>query len=222
MHLARPLAAAGALALLAAGAAFDAGAQQIYKIVGPDGRVTFSDQPPVDPNGPKAQPAKVVPFTGDSASASASSGSLPFELRQAASRYPVTLYSAPGCQSCAAGRQYLVSRGVPFTERLIVTREDADALNRLTGTQSVPVVMIGSQQLRGYSDTEWAQFLDAAGYPRTSKLPASYVQPPARPLVAVDQPPAPGTAAPAPAEARSTPAPAPATPAGDNPAGITF
>jgi glutaredoxin len=219
MQLARPLAAAGALALLAAGTAFDAGAQQIYKIVGPDGRVTFSDQPPVaSGGGPKAQPAKVVPFTSETASASG--GSLPYELRQAASRYPVTLYSAPGCQSCAAGRQYLISRGVPFSEKLIVTREDADALNRLTGTQSVPVVMIGSQQLRGFSDTEWSQFLDAAGYPKTSRLPGSYVQPAPTPLVAVDQP----SAAPAPAAAaqpKPAPAPAPA-PAGDNPAGITF
>jgi glutaredoxin len=218
MYLARPLAAAGALALLALGAACDASAQQIYKIIGPDGRITFSDQTPVEIG--KAQPAKVIPLGADG---NAATISLPFELRQAAARYPVTIYTSPGCQTCAQGRQLLVTRGVPFTERTIASKEDGEALQRLANTQSVPLLMIGSQQLRGFSDSEWMQFLDAAGYPKTSMLPASYVPPPATPLVALDQQRPADAAAPVPVQAGpSRPAAGPSDPPPANPAGITF
>jgi len=218
----RAMLAAGMLAMLA-GAGTDANAQQIYKIVGPDGRVTFTDQPPNDPAA-KAAPAKVVPLSRDGTTPVAS---LPFELRQAASRYPVTLYTSPGCQTCAQGRQYLVSRGIPFTEKTVASKEDGEALMRLAGTQAVPLLTIGSQQLKGWSDTEWAQFLDAAGYPKTSLLPASYLPPPATPLVALDQLPAAAAApegAPAATATRRGPSAAtePASPPPANPAGITF
>lgn len=217
MQLSRPLAVCGALAIVASGAMSDAYAQQIYKIVGPDGRVTFSDKAPLDPS-IKASPASVVPITSDSASMAA----FPYELRQAASRYPVTLYTSPGCQVCAESRQYLVSRGVPFAEKTVSTREDADALSRIAGTQSVPLLTIGSQQLKGFADSEWSQFLDAAGYPKTSMLPASYAPPQASPLVALDQR-GNGTAARAAARpAPPPPAPTPQEPAPSNPAGITF
>jgi glutaredoxin len=224
MHLARRQlarfhAAASVLAFVT-GAAFtvgDAGAQQIYKIVGPDGRVTFSDKPPMD-SGTKANTAPVVPI----ASANTGLSGLPFELRQAAARYPVTIYTSPGCNTCAQGRALLVSRGIPFAEKTIATKEDADALTRLTGAPNVPVLTIGAQQLKGFSDNEWTQFLDAAGYPKTSRLPASYVPTAATPLVALDQQAGAQPPAQAPAPRAAAPAPAPAQPAPSNPAGIQF
>lgn len=218
MVLARPLAALGALAFLWAGVVSDACAQQVYKIVGPDGRITFSDKPPLNPE-VKAEPAKTVSMrAGGSGLAS-----LPFELRQAAQRYPVTLYTAAGCEPCTRGRSFLSSRGIPFSEKTVSTREDADALLRLANTKGVPVLMIGGQQLKGFSDTEWGQFLDAAGYPKTSQLPPTYVAPAAQPLVALDQQ---EPKAPAEADAAREQPPArptrPTAPAGDNPAGIQF
>ena len=223
MLLVRPLAVAGALGLALAGTVSDACAQQIFKIVGPDGRITFSDKPPTD-TGVKAEAAKVVPISQGGATDLAS---LPFDLRQAASRYPVTLYSSPGCGTCAQGRQFLTTRGVPFAEKTVSSREDIDALGRLAGTQSVPLLTIGSQQLKGYSDTEWAEFLDAAGYPKTSQLPPSYIAPAATPLVALEQRngsnTAPGNDQNGRRPQRPVAPPAqPTAPVGDNPAGITF
>jgi len=221
MVLARPLAAAGALALMLAGTASDAFAQQIYKIVGPDGRITFSDKPPAE-TGTKAAAAKVIPLTPEGGAVSLAA--LPFELRQAAQRYPVTIYTSPGCGTCAQGRSFLMSRGIPFAEKTVATKEDGDALMRLAGTQNVPLLTIGGQQLKGYSDSEWAQFLDAAGYPRTSQLPSTYVAPPATPLVALDQR---NPAQQRPADNSNGPdqsrnRPQPQEPAAENPAGITF
>jgi hypothetical protein len=216
-HLALRLVAAG-LAL----AACAAGAQQVYRIVGPDGKVTFSDKPPVDP-GVKAGPAHTVPLPGGAQAAAGPAGSLPFELRQVSARYPVTIYTGPNCGPCGSGRAYLSQRGVPYTEKTVSSAEDIEALNRLSGNSAaLPLLTVGSQQLKGYSEAEWTQFLDAAGYPRTSQLPAGYRNPPAAPLV-VAQPVRPAPSAPLAAEpAPSAPAAGPTLPAGDNPAGITF
>jgi glutaredoxin len=170
------LAAVCALASLGASA-------QVYRIVGPDGKVTFSDKPPADGQA-KPQVAPSVSMPGGGAD---TSGALPFELRSAASRYPVTLYTGQGCGPCGGARSFLASRGIPYTERTVNSNEDAAALRKLSGDLRVPFLTIGSQQLRGFSETEWTQFLDAAGYPKTSQLPSNYRNPPPAPIVAVQQ-----------------------------------
>lgn len=209
---ARRMAAALALATLACAA----GAQSVYRIVGPDGKVTFSDKPATEP-GTKAATAPVTPLSGTAGGLSG----LPFELRQVASRYPVTLYTGPDCGPCGSGRAYLASRGVPFTEKSVSTREDVSALQRLSGGANLPLVTIGSQQITGYSESEWSEFLNAAGYPRSSQLPPSYRQPAATPLVAAATPKAPAPARSDSVPSASSPSAAPA-PAGSNPAGIQF
>jgi hypothetical protein len=209
---------AGRLAILAlAAAASAAGAQQVYRIVGPDGRVTFSDTPPTQP-GTKAAATTAASSGGGSASGGAG---LPFELRQVASRYPVTLYGGANCAPCGTGRSFLMARGIPFTEKTISTADDVAALQRLIGsTPSLPVLTVGSQQLKGFSDAEWGQFLDAAGYPKSSRLPAGYRHPPATPLVVAQPAAQPAQPVSEPA-AQASPQSAP-PPAGSNPAGITF
>lgn len=200
------------LTLIALGLlALPALAQGVYRIVGPDGRVTFSDQPPAD--------APSRSGTGTSSAAS-TGGTLPFELRQVASRYPVTLYTGKDCAPCNSGRNLLSARGIPFAEKTVSTAEDGEALRRLNGDGSLPLLSIGSQQIKGYSDIEWTQYLDAAGYPKQSQLPSGYRRPAPAPLVAVK----PAAAAPKAKEA-SGPAPAaavPVAPPATNPAGIRF
>jgi glutaredoxin len=191
-------------------------AQGVYRIVGPDGRVSYSDQPP-----PAANARPVA--SGPSGATGGTNAQLPFELRQVASRYPVVLYTSAECAPCNSGRNLLNARGIPYSEKTITTNEDVEALKRLSGQTSLPVVTIGSQQIKGYSDGEWTQFLDAAGYPKQSALPSAYRRATPTPLVAVAVAPA---AAPAPATtAQSQPAEAPAptaAPPATNPAGIRF
>ncbi|MDO8374767.1 MAG: glutaredoxin domain-containing protein [Polaromonas sp.] len=209
-------AAVGALVALVVGTFSSLSqAQPVYRIVGPDGKVTFSDKPP-----PAASNAKVTAAGADGARGVATA-SLPFELRKVAGQYPVTLYSGDNCGPCASARSLLTTRGVPFTEKTVSTNDDAQALQRISGDNSLPFLTIGSQQLKGFSDAEWTQFLDAAGYPKSSVLPASYRQAPATPLVTVAPTPAPATTA---AARPGTPvAPStPVTPPPSNPAGIRF
>ena len=195
--------------------AAQAQAQTVYRVVGPDGKVTFSDKPPAA--------SEQATATGAGGKPLGSGGTpLPFELRQLTSKYPVTLYTSNNCAPCGSGRTLLSSRGVPFTEKTVTTNEDSEALQRISGESSLPFLTIGSQQIKGYSDAEWTQFLDAAGYPKASVLPASYRAPAATPLVTVQKP--------APA-VKSEEAPVPRAPAApsrpavappSNPAGITF
>jgi glutaredoxin len=205
------------LGMVAGSLALPLQAQQIYRIVGPDGKVTFSDRAPP----PSVSNAKVSE-ANTSAGGSAVSAGLPYELRQVALKYPVVLYTTDNCGPCGAGRSMLTGRGIPFSERTITTAEDNDALKRLSGEASLPFLTIGSQQLKGFSDAEWTQFLNVAGYPKSSVLPASYRAPAPAPLVAIKAAPASeGTQA---KDGRTAPAARPVQPAEtrDNPAGIRF
>lgn len=197
--------------LFAAGAA---SAQGLYRNVDANGRVTYTDRPPAA----NAQPAPV----GRSGGGATASAPLPFELRQVVQRYPVTLYTGDDCAPCTTGRQLLQTRGIPFDERTVKSSEDIAALERLSGRNGLPLLTIGSQQLKGFSDAEWSQYLDAAGYPRSVQLPAGYRNPPAQPLVA--QQAAPAAPAPAPTAVQAAPSapPADSAPTPSNPAGIRF
>jgi glutaredoxin len=205
------------LALLMGCATLSAGAQGVYRSVGPDGRVTFSDQPPATEN------ARAVGTSSASAS-TATSPPLPFVLRQAVSRYPVTLYTSPNCSPCNTGRNLLNRRGIPYVEKTITTPQDAEALIRISGQTSLPFLTIGAQKIQGFSDIEWTQFIDAAGYPQQSALPSNYQRPAPTPLVAVEVL-EPTTLTPTPTPS-TTQAPAerpiPVTPPTTDPTGIRF
>jgi len=201
------------------GPASQAQAQFIYRIVAPDGKVTFSDKPTV-----AAVKITAIDASGKPAGAAAAAP-LPFELRQVVSKYPVTLYSSKNCEPCSTGRALLSGRGIAFAEKTVNTPEDVQALQRISGGNSLPFLTLGAQQIKGFSQSEWTQFLDAAGYPKSSALPAGFRNPAATPLVSVPipAPAAPAEANPAASNA-ATPKNAPPTPtnSASNPAGIQF
>ncbi|WP_442968711.1 glutaredoxin domain-containing protein [Ramlibacter sp.] len=188
---------------------------QVFRIVGPDGKVTFSDRPP--PDG-KATAANSVQMP---ATAGSSTSTLPLELRSTVTRFPFTLYTTPDCSPCGSARAFLSQRGVPYTERTVSTPADIDALQKIAGQPRVPFATLGGQHLSGFSEAEWTQYLDAAGYPKTSQLPASYRNPAPSPLVPVQVREAgPAEAAPAPERAELPTRRSPESPS--NPAGIRF
>ncbi|MDB5819688.1 MAG: hypothetical protein JWQ11_3328 [Rhizobacter sp.] len=163
--------AATALALLSS-----LPAHALYKVVGPDGKVTYTDRPPLGVE------SRVMPLN--------SNGSvngdvvLPADLRQAVQRFPVTLFVTDNCGPCDAGRQLLMQRGIPFAEKSVSSVEDNDALQKLTGGNEAPTLTIGGQVVRGLTDALWNSYLDGAGYPRQSALPFNYQYSAATPMVA--------------------------------------
>ncbi len=177
-----------------------------FKVVAPDGTVTYTDRPAASPGSKVTQLRKdasalSAQAPGPAASTSAGTATaaslarLPYELRQVAERFAVVLYASADCAPCDAGRRLLLRRGVPYTERLIQTEEDQQALAGVSGARTVPVLSVGSQVSRGWSDSEWSANLDLAGYPQQSRLPRDWPVALATPLT-----PRPATAEPAPAQ----------------------
>ncbi|MEO5696663.1 MAG: glutaredoxin family protein [Burkholderiaceae bacterium] len=189
-------------------------AQAQYKIVGSDGKVTYTDRAPATSQGKiTSLGVRAAPADADTA--------LPGELREPVSRYPVTLFTITDvCEPCESARQLLRQRGVPYAEKQVQTAEDGEALLRLTGSRDAPALMIGRQTLRGLAPSVWGSYLDAAGYPRVSRLPPGYQYPAATPLTERREA---SVSAPK-KEVAPQPAPSPATePATTpNPAGIKF
>jgi glutaredoxin len=153
-----------------------AAAQAQYKVVAPDGKVTYTDRAPTSGKFTTlgAHPPAAAP-QGDAA--------LPLELREPASRYPVTLYVTTGaCEPCDSARTLLRQRGIPYAEKQVQSNEDLEALQRLSGGRDAPTLSIGAQTLRGFAPAVWSSYLDSAGYPRESQLPANYQYAAATPL----------------------------------------
>ena len=198
------LAQLATVALLLAGVAAGAMAQA-YKVVGPDGKVTYTDKPPT---------ASAIKAPGPGGDTPSAAGGFPYETRQAMAKYPVTLYAAKNCGPCDNARQALRQRGVPFNEYSIGTDADMNALQARFGEPTAPVITIGGQTLKGYSASNVASYLDAAGYPAQAHL-TGYSWPAATPLAPLRA----AAAAPAPAPVASTPSPAPKP---QNSGGIQF
>jgi glutaredoxin len=186
-------------------------AQAQYKVINADGSVTYTDRPPVAASNVRitqmgragaAPPHVVEPVLAP-------------ELQQLTRRYPVTLYTAGDCPSCDRAREFLQRRGIPYRERQALNADDVQALERLVGSRAVPALTVGPQPLAGYDANQWTEYLDAAGYPRESKLPRGW-QPPA-PTPLTERPPAPAAAPPA--EPAGTAAPSSSPAAEAEPAG---
>lgn len=246
-RLSRPvLWALGAALVLLAASPWAVQAQNIYRTVGADGRVTFSDRlsttPAAQPSAERAgKPGSPAPASDSSATAtdspapaqatdSMASADLPYTLRQAHSKYPVTLYATGDCPPCDDARRMLVQRGVPYTERSVISDADRKALQALSGQEQLPFATIGQQHLVGWEADSWQRYLDLAGYPSRSAMPRAWKpsaatalapQPPQTPSASAAAPPPPATPPNHTAASGPRPASAPkANPA--NPAGITF
>lgn len=145
----------------------------LYKVVGPDGKVTYTDRAPAQG---KVESLKLKGQNIPSVN------SLPYALAQVVNKYPVMLYTSSDCTPCAEARSALNARGVPFIEKTVNTAEDIAALKQREGRDSVPVIRIGQQRLNGFNRSELTTYLDNAGYPKESQLPRNYQQAAAQPL----------------------------------------
>jgi glutaredoxin len=162
--MSRPTAA---LLFIACALALGTSASAQYKVVEPDGRITYTDRPTL------SGAARVAPMRLPSDGVAAGEA-LPASLQQPVARFPVLLYTMPACTPCDNGRNYLRRRGIPFTEKTITTQADSKAFQALNLGTEVPVLRIGQQTLRNFSEATWANDLDLAGYPATSRLPNGY------------------------------------------------
>lgn len=142
---------------------------QLYKWVGPDGKITYSDTPP-----PKT--AKQVE-TKSLTTGTVNTSDFPFELAEAVRNYPVTLYTTRDCAPCEEGRQLLNARGVPFREKTVNSQEDINLFRQVSSDGQLPVLIVGRLKEQGFEPGAWKSTLTNAGYPESSKLPKTYRNP---------------------------------------------
>ncbi|KAF4000044.1 glutaredoxin family protein [Glaciimonas immobilis] len=138
---------------------------QLYKSIGADGHVTYSDTPPKNGN-------VVVKKSLDNNNTDVSE--LPYDLAQANKGNPVVLYTANNCVPCDDGRTLLNVRGVPYKEKTISTNEDIARLKAVGGGGQLPFLLIGRNKQNGFEAVGWQAAISAAGYPQENRLPKNY------------------------------------------------
>ena len=193
-------------------------AQQMYKWKDDQGVVHYSDTPPP----PKEKKVEVKDFSAPSMTPAVP---LPYALAQAVKNNPVTLYTTTQCAPCDEARALLRRRGVPYSEKTVVSNEDQLKLRQVSGDLQIPLLIVGRTKLRGFEPDGWQAALEAARYPETSKLPANYTfrpPEPAAPVVAeAPKPPPPQQPSQQPLP-RIEPAKPPPPPNSNTPPGFRF
>lgn len=129
-----------------------AGAETLYKSIGPDGRIVYSDRPPVDQRTVKTLsvmtlPASRVPTSPGSPSQAANPGLLGGD--------GVMLFSADWCGYCRKAKSYLADKHIAYREFDIDTPDGRAAYSQAGGGGSVPLLLFQGRKVQGF---------DKAGY----------------------------------------------------------
>jgi glutaredoxin len=133
-------------------------AAQLYRWVDEKGNVEYRDTPP------PANAKKIEQRAGGSGGV-VDTAQLPYAVQMAVKNFPVTLWVSNCGAACDQAKAHLAKRGVPYSEK--DPTADVDAFQKLTGSNEVPVLYVGRQQIKGYLAGTYDEVLDGAGYPRT-------------------------------------------------------
>lgn len=145
-----------ACGLVAVGAAW---AQTVYKSVGPDGKIVYSDQPPTT-----GRLQKTMKFELASSALPASAASYMEQFRkahpggsaQAATGKGVTLYSAVWCGYCKQAKAWLSGHGVTYHDVDIDAPGGMAALAQANGGGTgVPVLVVDGKSMNGFSTSAY-------------------------------------------------------------------
>jgi len=138
-----------------------AAAQTTYRWIDASGQTVFSDQPP--PSGAKQVVKLHAEVRGEEQQ-------LSYATRQAAEKFPVILYTAASCtEVCARARGFLTERAIPHSEKVLASEAETAELTKLLGSPaSVPSLIVGRQNIKGFEAGAWENLLDLAGYPKSA------------------------------------------------------
>jgi len=143
------------IALCALLASIPVSAQQIHRWVDADGRVQYSDKPPP---GVASKPVAVrinsyggTPVVSGTAS-------------PAVSRPEIKMFATDWCPHCRRAQAFLARQGIGYTHIDVEKSEAGRAEYRGLGGRGVPLIMVGTQRMTGFSEEGLAQMLKAAGY----------------------------------------------------------
>lgn len=140
-------------------AAMGADAQTLYRYTGPDGSIVYTDRPPLPED--KAKDVQIKQAGGNFIETDKMSAA----TRQAAERFPVTLYAFPCGEACETAETFLQKRGIPYAYVDTQTPEGDNKLKALTGGKTiVPTLQVGNEHLAGFNEGTWNAKLNDGGY----------------------------------------------------------
>ncbi|MCY7388497.1 MAG: glutaredoxin family protein, partial [Burkholderiales bacterium] len=133
-------------------------AETLYKVIGADGRVTYTDRPPADGKSTTAlqfadAPVSKLPDSVLKYQAELAKG-MQDRLAQAKrmdNSGPTTLFSASWCGYCTQAKAYLRTKVISYREVDIDTPSGGRADLEAGGPRGVPRVMAAGQRLSGVS-----------------------------------------------------------------------
>lgn len=135
---------------------------ELYKWIGADGKINYSDTPP-PADAKKVEKKRLTDRVTEG-------DGLNFATRNAMKKYPAVLFATDCGAPCDQGRALLAKRGVPFTEKNPEKNlADGKELKKLTGALEVPDLQVGKDTpIKGFNEAAWNAALDAAGYPKNA------------------------------------------------------
>jgi glutaredoxin len=130
------------------------GEAEVYKMTGPDGRITYTDSRSEDSNGTKVEVVEIESYAG---SAEVSS------IEKAAASRKVTIFTTEWCGVCRKAKSYMASQGIAFDEFDIEKSRSARSRFDQLGARGVPVILVGKEKMTGFSAGKLKAMLDRAG-----------------------------------------------------------
>ena len=142
-------------------------ADSLYKVVGADGTITFTNRPPTE--------GKITALKFDDAPSSPLSAQAlksQADLRKSIesgqgdrtridSTGSVTLFSATWCGYCRKAKSYLHAKGIRYQEYDIDTPEGLRVFSEAGGEKGVPLLVADSKRLQGFSEGSYDVFFAA-------------------------------------------------------------
>lgn len=138
--------------LLAAGATM---AGSMYKSVGPDGRIVYSDAPPASGRVQKTLQFESAPSSPLPAIYVDALRRLRAEAAPPTTTGDVVLYSAVWCGYCKKAKAYLAGKGIAYREVDIDTNDGMAAFAQVGGGKGIPLLLAGGQRIQGFSTSAY-------------------------------------------------------------------
>ena len=133
----------------------------MYKSVGADGRIVYSDRPPVEGRLEATIKFEHLP----SSPLPASTSSYLEQLRQTGAATSasnptqgVVLYSASWCGFCKRAKAYLAGNGISYQEFDVETKDGMAAFAQAGGGKGVPLLIADGQRVQGFTPAAYDAF----------------------------------------------------------------
>lgn len=130
------------------------GNAEVYKLIGPDGKVMYTDSRANNGNSTKIETVEIDSYAG------------PAEVSpvgDSAASQKVTIFTTEWCGVCRKAKAYMASHGIAFEELDIEkSRFAREKFDRLGG-RAVPVILIGKERMTGFSPARFEAMLIDAG-----------------------------------------------------------